>query len=465
MFYSINGDIRTIIESFRNTFSHILDVSKLESIACRTNFKLRSGKISPKLFLDLLFYGIGNELKSLANISQAAYTDHNLLVSKQALDLRFSEASTAFVKELIREAIVSQATIAIDPSNWQLFKTVRVKDSTTIELQDSLADVFEGFGKGGGPNSKAAVSIQYEFDVKSNRIFDIDLQPATHRDANDAKAKVDDVQPGDLIIRDLGYYSDEVIAGYALRGAYFISKLSHGVSVRTHQDASEKIDFGDLFRTLQKARQTHVDMEVFIGKKRRPARLIAVLMPEDVYQKRIRQRNRDNRSVGYTISEEYKSRAHFNIFVINVPWADCSYEAICNLYRIRWQIELVFKAWKSVMRIDQLRKLKRERMLTTLYGKLLWIFLNWKIISECRNDCYRTDRKLLSTLKCFKTLKERGYQLRMGVFKLQHGLDEMLAEFVRLLARNHWVEKRKDRCNQAEIFDLLFCSSARYCYL
>lgn len=417
------------------------------------------------LFLDLLFYGIGNELKSLANISQAAYTDHNLQVSKQALDLRFSEASTAFVKELVREAIVSQACISIDPSNWQLFKTVRVKDSTTIELHNSLADVFEGFGKGGGPNSKAAVSIQYEFDVKSNRIFDIDLQPATHRDANDAKAKVDDVQPGDLIIRDLGYYSDEVIAGYALRGAYFISKLSHGVSVRTHPDASEKIDFGELFRIFRKAGQTHVDMEVFIGKKRRPARLVAVLMPEDVYQKRIRQRNRDNRSAGYAISDEYKSRAHFNLFVTNIPSADCSYDTICNLYRIRWQIELVFKAWKSVMRIDQLRKLKRERMLTTLYGKLLWIFLNWKIISECRNDCYRTDRKLLSTLKCFKTLKERSYQIRMGIFKMQHGLDEMLVEFVRLLARNHWVEKRKDRCNQAEIFDLLFCRSARYCYL
>jgi hypothetical protein len=465
LFYSIKGDTQAIIKSFRNTFSHIIDASRLDCIARRTGFKLRSGKINPSLFLDLLFYGIGTELKSLANITQAAFTDHDLQVSKQALDLRFSEASTAFVKEVIREAIVSQASISIDSSDWQLFNTVRVKDSTTIELHDSLADVFKGFGNGGGPNSKAAVCIQYEFDVKSNRVFDIDLQPAIYRDANDAKTKVDDVQQGDLIIRDLGYYSDEVIAGYAQRGAYFISKLSHGVSVRTHLDASEKIDFGALFQALKGAGQTHVDLKVFIGKKRRPARLIAVLMPENVYQKRIRQRNKDNRSIGCTISEEYKGRAHFNLFVTNIPSDDCPYGTVCNLYRIRWQIELVFKAWKSVMRIDQLRKLKRERMLTTLYGKLLWILLNWKIISECRNDCFRTDRKLLSTLKCFKTLKERGYYIRMGLFRLKDRLDGMLAALIRLLVKNHWIEKRKDRCNQIEIFDLLFCKPARYCYL
>lgn len=416
------------------------------------------------MFLDLLFYGVGSDLKSLANISQAAYIDHALQVSKQALDLRFSEASTAFVKELIREALVAQTSTAIDSSDWQLFQTVRIKDSTTIELHDSLADVFEGFGKGGGPNSKAAVSIQYEFDVKSGKIFDMDLQPATHRDANDAKAKVEDVQPGDLIIRDLGYYSDEVIAGYERRRAFFISKLIHGVSVRTEQGAERKVDFGELFQTLKSAGQTHADMEVFIGKKRRPARLVVVPIPEEVYRKRIRQRNRDNRSLGYTISGEYKSRARFNLFVTNIPLDACSYETICNLYRLRWQIELAFKSWKSVMRVDQLRKVKRERMLTTLYGKLLWIFLNWKIIAECRNDCYRNGRRLLSTIKCFKTVKERGALIRLALINAPERLDDILAGIVRLMLKHHWIERRKNRSNQSDIFDLLFCKSILYDY-
>lgn len=399
------------------------------------------------------------------NISQAAYTEHTLEVSKQALDLRFNESSTAFVKELVQEVIASQVGIAIDPSELQLFNTVRIKDSTTLELHKSLSGVFEGFGKGGGRSSKAAVRIQYEFDVKSNRIFDIDLQSATHRDVVDAETKAGDVQRGDLIIRDLGYYSDKVIASYMQQGAYFISKLSHGVSVRTERDAESKVDFGELYRTLQETGQTHVDMEVFIGKKRRPARLVAVLMPEEVYEKRIRQRNKENRSAGYKTSDELKNRAHFNLFVTNIPADECSHETVCKLYRIRWQIELVFKVWKSVMRIDQLRKLKRERMLTTLYGKLLWILLNWKIVAECRNHFYRTSGTLLSAIKSFKTLQERTSFIREYVLKHKDGLGVMLTEIIRLLSKNHWVEKRKNRCNQADIFDLLFCKPTRYCYL
>lgn len=417
------------------------------------------------MFLDLLFYGIGTELKSLASISQAAFTDHGLQVSKQALDLRFSEASTAFVKELIREAIVSQVGIPIAPSEWQLFRTVRVKDSTTLELHESLSDVFSGFGKGGGRASKASVRVQYEFDVKSNRIFDIDLQAATQRDIVDAEVKSEDIGKGDLIIRDLGYYSDKIIASYTQQGAYFISKLSHGVSVRTQRDEESKVDFGVLYQNLKAAGQTHVDMEVFIGKKRRPARLIAVLMPEEVYQKRIRQRNKENRSTGYKTSDELRSRAHFNLFVTNIPPAECPFETVCKLYRVRWQIELVFKVWKSAMHIDQLRKLKRERMLTTLYGKLLWIFLNWKIVAECRNSFFKTGGKLLSTMKSFRTLQDRACLIRRNMFKPKKGLDEMLAGIIQLLSHNHWTEMRKDRCNLSEIFDLLFCKPARYYYL
>ncbi|MBK8808438.1 MAG: transposase [Bacteroidales bacterium] len=33
-------------------------------------------------------------------------------------------------------------------------------------------------------------------------------------------------------------------------------------------------------------------------------------------------------------------------------------ETICKLYRIRWQIELVFKVWKSILHIDQTHKMK-----------------------------------------------------------------------------------------------------------
>jgi hypothetical protein len=456
---SINGGYRTIVDNFKATFSHIFERAKLDKIARDTGFFIRKSKITPTLFLDLLFYGIDSDLKSLDQISQNAYNTHSLIVSKQALDERFSSASTAFIKALINESITSQVYTSIDKTELQLFNTVRIKDSTTFEIHESLCDVFEGFGKGGGRNSKAGVSIQYEFDVKNNSIFDIDLKPAIQKDSHDAIDKKETICKNDLIIRDLGYYSDTIIENFMDKKAFFISKLYHNVSVRHNSKDKGKIDFGHLYNQMIACEQNHLDINVYIGKKKRPVRLIMVLMPEDIYQKRITQKNKENKSTGYTISQEYKCRAHYNLYICNIPTSACRWDTICNLYRMRWQIELVFKTWKSIMNIDLLRKMKGERMKTTLYAKLLWIFINWKIISDCRNNFYITHKQLLSIFKCFKTLKEKSSELRANLLTSKRNLTKVLWKFILLLNTKHWVEKRKRRTNFEEIFDLLFYKS------
>jgi hypothetical protein len=403
-----------------------------------------------------MFYGIDSEVKSLRRISQNALHNYSVDVSKQAIDDRFSSSTVAFTKELLKEAISSQVCTTIVSSELQLFKTVRIKDSTTFDIHESLASIFEGYGKGGGRCSKAGLSIQYEFDIKSNKVFDIDLQSAVSKDSQDAIAKKDDIQNGDLIIRDLGYYSDIMIEHFITKKAFFVSKLYHNVSVRLNEQ-EEKIDFSKLYNQMIVRKTTHLDLDVFIGKKKRPVRLIAELVPDEVYQKRINQRNKENKTAGYTTSNEFKSRAHLNLFICNIPEKACAWETISKLYRIRWQIELVFKIWKSIMHIDQLRKMKSDRIVTTLYLKLLWILINWQIVSDCRNYLYKTNSRLLSVSKCFQTLKEKSFILRDGLLNHKNKLEKTVLEIVHFLGENHWIEKRKKRCNIEEIIDLLFC--------
>lgn len=411
------------------------------------------------MFLDIMFYGIDTEIKSLRLISQNAQQTHSIEISKQAIDRRFSYASVSFVKELLQETISTQVNASIEPDELHLFKTIRVKDSTTFDIHPSLANIFEGFGKGGGKCSKAGVSIQFEYDIRAGNVLDIDLQSAVSKDSSDALSKKEDINEGDLIIRDLGYYSDDMIGHFIERKAFFVSKLYHNVSVRLNQE-DKKIDFGSLYQHMKSIRVNNLDINVFIGKKKRPVRLIAELVPEQVYEQRLKQRNLENKSLGYTTSDEFKNRARFNLHICNIASSDCSWETILKLYRMRWQIELVFKIWKSIMHIDVFPKMRKERFLTSLYLKLLWVFINWNIITHCKNHHYRNEKRLLSIFKCFQTLKELNTELRKSILIQKQMLENTLKDIIEKLSHGHWVEKRKKRYNFEEMIELMFCKTA-----
>jgi hypothetical protein len=435
----------------------LFDKVKLDQIARESGFLSRRKKLTPSLFLDLLFYGIELDVKSLERISKNASNEHSLQISKQALDKRFSTSSCVFVKRLLDDAITSQINNGLVDNKIQFFNTVKIKDSTIIEIDESLADKYEGFGKGGGPNSKAAVRIQFEFDFKNNRICDIDLKPALKNDTSDAIEKESMIKKGDLILRDLGYYTNHIIEGIAEKEAFFISKLYPNVAIRLNQEDKEKVDFEKLFKQMTQNKNLYLDIPVFVGKKKFPARMILVLMPDDVYEKRIRERNNANKTRGYQTSEEYRIRSRFNIFICNIPKEALTTEEICQLYHLRWQIELVFKTWKSIMKIEKFRKMKETRFTTVIYAKLLWIFINWNLFSNCRNEFYRSERKLLSIYKCFMTLTEDYLKLRRIFFAERKEIKIILIHLIGKLAKNHWIEKRKERYNIEEITELVFC--------
>ena len=51
-----------------------------------------------------------------------------------------------------------------------------------------------------------------------------------------------------------------------------------------------------------------------------------------------------------------------NVFVTNVSTEELTAQEAYELYKIRWQIELMFKTWKSILKLDVVRKMKADRL-------------------------------------------------------------------------------------------------------
>jgi hypothetical protein len=430
---------------------------KLQRKAVECGFYKRSSKLLPAKFFDLLLHSASiNGQFSLSKFSCEAAVSSGISITKQALDGRFDQTAVSFVKSVLEDQLNNQIGQTLEADFLKKFGRVRIKDSTRFDLPDRLKDKFPGFG--GKITSEAGTSIQYEFDIKNGKMLDLDITSVKRTDYQDAGEKVSDIEKGDLVIRDLGYFSSDVLKQIMIQEAFFLSRLKMKMLV-FDEDLNE-ISFSKLYTRMTKNNFAHTEMKVLIGKKGKvPVRLIIDIIPDEVYQKRLRIIEKENKKKGCKTSDEYKIRARFNLLITNVETKDLPSEQVYCLYKIRWQIELIFKTWKSVCGIHKIHPMSYHRLMCLLYAKFILILINNQIINLLQCNFYKRNNALLSRSKCFSTLMNYFYKTREVLNAPKRQIVEYMHEIAALLSKNHWLEKRKDRVNYVEIIELFTLQS------
>ena len=442
-------------DNFRRIFNDDLLKLKAKSVG----FLRRDSKFSPIAFLDTLLYSASQtETCSLGQASTRVQDYNGVSISKQGVDSRFNEKSVEFVKSVFKECLENQVNTVIAPNFFSAFSRVLIKDATRFVIPDKLAEHFRGSGSHNG-KCKAAVAIQYELDIKNGKSTDLEVTDSIRCDLTDAKETRFDVRPNDLIIRDLGYFSLSVLAYFNKLGAFFLSRLN----VKCHVFEDEKgspISFKETYKYMSKNKIPLLEINVFAGMKEKlPVRMVVQLVSNDVYEKRIRKIEKQNKADGYKTSDDYKARCRLNIFITNVDPKDLAKEDVYPAYKIRWQIELMFKHWKSTCKIHNFQPMKYERFTCLLFAKLILIVLNLQLIRNFQSYYFTEHKKLLSEDKCFKTLT-KGFERLLRIIKNEstESVNELL-KIAEMFSREHWKEKRIDRVNYFEIISLFTCIS------
>jgi len=414
---------------------------------------------TPTMFFDMLLYCASQtEPCTLEQSCIWLSNTYDLKIKKQSLDGRFNLEAITFAKEVLKDALEKQLSTIFETRFLPEFKRICIKDGTRFNLSANLCKYYKGSG-GNKDTSNAALCIQFEYDGLSGKILALEITDATKNDHTDATETISRVDVGDLIIRDLGYYSLPILATFNTAGAFFISRLGANTNVYNPVQNKE-ISFTELYNDMIKNNKACIETEIHAGKKERmPVRLIAAIVPEEVYQKRIRKVEKQNKENGYNTSDDYKARCRFNLFITNIKTEILSANDVLMLYKLRWQIELMFKNWKSIFKIDEIQKMKYERFTCILVAKLILIVVNLQIIWKMKRFYYAKDKKILSMFKCFKTLlKEFGTVY--GILKNKRDESvKCLQKIKEIFSANHWKEKRKNRMNYEDILDLFICKS------
>ena len=374
-------------------------------------------------------------------------------ISKQGIEERFNDGAVTYVQNLLGEYLSEQIRCSLDTDWLDLFNRVVIKDSTKFDVPEELQEKLPGFG---GSASKAGCCIQYEFDIKGGQVNDINITPANRPDSRDAAETTALVREGDLTIRDLGYFRLKYFKTIEEDGAYFLSRLNTNTLVyQKTDDKYVELDFGKLYQTMKASHLLISDIQVYIGKEEKfPVRLIIELCPEEVFNKRIRKVNAYNKKKGHKTSENCKNRAKLSLYITNIPADKIEGGVISKIYKIRWQIELTFKTWKSTFNLAKVKKMKYERLMCLLNIRLLLIMINWELFSMERTIQFKKTGNLLSAAKCFNTLKDNIEKLRRPLLNNCKGLRKWIRWMKSAFESSHWLESKKNKMGLEEILYL-----------
>jgi hypothetical protein len=320
----------------------------------------RKRKLDGRAMLDQLLFGEG---QSYNGISMQLIRRNGIDISKQGLHQRHNEQMEEFIKAVFAKAL----SITLPEEEIKGLELV-IKDSTRFALPPNMAERFPG---NGGAGMKAGATVQFEFGIKSGK-SSIKLTAANIYDQHESNLDMETIMPGQLYLRDLGYAHQKYMSNIEEKKAFFINKLTPKTLIYTrNKEGYQKLD-------LQKIKGVF-DGQAYIGKEKMPVRIIIEPVSDELKNKRVATNEKYNKRKGSKTSEHFKQRAGFNIMLTNLSVKEYNTVLIQKLYHLRWQIELVFKAWKSFLEINNIRKAGPKRITCVLYAKLIWAILSWKI--------------------------------------------------------------------------------------
>jgi len=264
-----------------------------------TNFiKREDGKIDGETYLTGFFMMLLSGGNTLLHWSlQMCKLVDGLTLSEQGLERKLSFRHELFAKWLLVKSLQAQLRGGFDENNTEEFKKeakllncfnrVLLQDSTCVNVPSNLAIFFpSSFTEKG---KSATARIQLTTDLLSDSYEDFSLGSFRDNDGGASKDILEIVKPGDLVLRDKGYWSLEVFKQLEEKKCFFLSRFKYGVNLYD-SETKKPPRFRDrqlyLARILEKASkkgQNTVDKRIVLGAKRRlSVRLIAIRLPQKV---------------------------------------------------------------------------------------------------------------------------------------------------------------------------------------
>lgn len=446
--------LKSAIEFMQENISTIFDVEHLDTLAKESGFiQRKSNRLEAVDFVQLMTVEILQDpLISLDGLCDILATlNENSQMSAQGLQQRINTSGAANFLSTVFCVCFTDAVTPIfaltPPTLMAPFRRVLIQDSTTITVHEKLAEPFRGCG---GSGAKAALKLHFVYDFHRHQFTNVTVTDGATPETEMGQALTDIIQPSDLLLRDLGYFSLEQLKQIEQKEAYFLSRLPKSCGV--YFDASPAAKAFDIARYIDShyPHQAVVDLQVYLGEEKFPCRLVAYRLPESVVNERRRKAYQNARKKSRKPTKEYLSWLRFSFYVTNVSLNVWATEVIGTIYRLRWQIELIFKQTKSLLHIDCINGTSPYRIECFIYGRLCVVCLISMLYSTLFWYAWEMNWGEVSRDKLIKWLLRKN---RLAQLIRESSLFWLFDELLSLLPKQLLKQKRKRKTTLKRLVD------------
>ena len=342
--------------------------------------KRQGGKIQPKSLIVGFMLMISKRRNTYSDWAFEVGLLENKTITKQSLNAKMTQQTEDLVKQVLEENLL--ARVKPKPSKkinglLKNFNSVQIDDSSTLHLPDELAEKFPGnYSRG---EKKALAKVHALYNLTENNFSFLKVYSFTNNDQSLSPSVLPYLEKGDLCIRDLGFLVLDVLEQMMEKDIYFISRKNYQIKILDTQ-TEEQINLAQVLRKKKK-----FDKEVIIGKKQKlKMRLIAIPIPATQANERKRKARMD-RDQRLNHSKDYYELLGYAIYITNINPEKVKADEIDQLYRLRWNIEIIFKSWKSYFFFEKLihRQCTNEfRVKCMIYLMLIYITMFHKILQQ-----------------------------------------------------------------------------------
>lgn len=307
-------------------FKQLFSKEQLNALGKKIGFCKRERSISPfRLALGLLETLGSSRVETLADLQRSFNAICQTSVCYKPFYNQLAKKQFPEFMRLLCERIMGQFTdtclLFEDGNPFKQFTKILIHDGSSFGIKSGLKNQYPGRFTTIKP---AAVELHVTMDLLSESVESVVLTPDTESEVHHAPAP--ETITGNLVLLDRMFFTKEYLANIELSNGHYIVR-SKGIINPTIINATRadgriiKSWQGQSLKNVREniRRYELIDLTVCWGKTLE-ARIIASW-------------DHKNNRVRYLVS--------------NLPKESFTAQQVVEAYRLRWQIELMFKEWKS----------------------------------------------------------------------------------------------------------------------